>query len=375
MSGDKKSPRKSDWPVPFLPTYKFEKELIATARKIASPGRGILAADESTGTIEKRFKEIKVDNTRENRREYRRMLFSTPGLNQHISGAILYDETFYDKTEDGKPLIDLLKAQDIVIGIKVDMGTKRLPGTDNELYTQGMTDLDTRCEKYYKEGARFAKWRAVVEIGRAKPSPLSIHQTAEDLAMYAAICQANGLVPVVEPEILMDGDHPIEICQYWTEKVLAACYKALSVHNVLLEGTLLKPNMVVPGTEFKGRKVSAQDIGAATVKALQRAVPPAVPGITFLSGGQSEEEATENLNAMNAQDLGPRPWSLSFSYGRALQQTVLQVWKGKKENTEAAQKALLVRAKANGMANLGKYAGEAASATAKSGMFEKGYTY
>jgi len=172
----------------------------------------------------------------------------------------------------------------------------------------------------------------------------------------------------------MDGDHSIQVCQYWTEKVLAACYKALSVHNVLLEGTLLKPNMVVPGTESK-QKCTAAEIGAATVKALQRAVPPAVPGVTFLSGGQSEEEATENLNAMNSLDLGPRPWSLSFSYGRALQQTVLQVWKGKKENTAAAQKALMVRAKANGMANLGKYGGEAASATAKAGMFEKGYTY
>jgi fructose-bisphosphate aldolase class I len=302
------------------------------------------------------------------------MLFSTPGLSEHISGAILYDETFFDKTEDGKRLIDLLKEQDIVIGIKVDKGTKVLPGTDKELYTQGLTDLDERCQKYYKDGARFAKWRAVVEISRSKPSPLSIHQTAEDLATYAAICQQNGLVPVVEPEILMDGDHSIQICQYWTEKVVAACYKALNDHNVLLEGTLLKPNMVLPGSECKTR-ATATEIGAATVKALQRSVPPAVPGITFLSGGQSEEEATVNLNAMNAGDLGPRPWSLSFSYGRALQQTVLNVWRGKTENTEAAQKALLARAKANGMANLGKYAGEAASKTSKSSMFEKGYTY
>jgi fructose-bisphosphate aldolase class I len=374
MSSEKKSPRATDFPVPFIPTYKYGKELIATARKIASPGRGILAADESTGTIEKRFKEIKVENTQANRREYRRMLFSTEGLNKYISGCILYDETFYDKTDDGTRLIELLKQQDIVIGIKVDKGTKHLPGTDNELYTQGMTDLDERCQKYYKDGARFAKWRAVVEIGRSKPSPLSIHQTAEDLATYAAICQQNGLVPVVEPEILMDGDHSIAICQYWTEKVVAACYKALNDHNVLLEGTLLKPNMVVPGTECKQR-ATADEIGAATVKALQRSVPPAVPGITFLSGGQSEEEATQNLNSMNARDLGPRPWSLSFSYGRALQQTVLSVWKGKKENTEAAQQALLVRAKANGMANLGKYQGDAATSSAKSSMFEKGYTY
>jgi fructose-bisphosphate aldolase class I len=375
MSSEKKSPRGgSDFAVPFIPQYKYGKELIATARKIASPGRGILAADESTGTIEKRFVEIKVENTRENRREYRRMLFSTEGLNQYVSGCILYDETFFDKTEDGVRLIDLLKAQDIVIGIKVDKGTKHLPGTDKELYTQGLTDLDERCQKYYKDGARFAKWRAVVEISRSKPSPLSIHQTAEDLATYAAICQQNGLVPIVEPEILMDGDHSIAVCQYWTEKVVAACYKALNDHNVLLEGTLLKPNMVVPGTECKTR-ATADEIAAATVKALQRSVPPAVPGITFLSGGQSEEEATQNLNAINARDLGPRPWSLSFSYGRALQQTVLQVWKGKTENTEAAQKALMVRAKANGSAALGKYTGDAATATAKSSMFEKGYTY
>jgi len=234
--------------------------------------------------------------------------------------------------------------------------------------------LDERCTKYYKAGARFAKWRAVLRISENTPSPLSIQETAHTLAQYAAICQANGLVPVVEPEILMDGDHTIQICQYWTEKVLAACYKALNDANVLLEGTLLKPNMVLPGEQSK-HQVDPSIAAIATVRALQRTVPPAVPGITFLSGGQTEEQASVHLNAMNALDLGPRPWSLTFSYGRALQQTCLQVWQGKKENVAAAQAAFLVRAKANSLAQLGKYTGDAASASSSQSLHVKNYTY
>jgi len=257
----------------------------------------------------------------------------------------------------------------------VDMGTKPIPGTDKETYTQGLTDLDARCKKYYAQGARFAKWRAVIEIGKAKPTPLAIYENAYGLARYAAVCQQNGLCPVVEPEILMDGNHPIEVCQYWTEKVLAACYKALSDYHVLLEGTLLKPNMVLPGKKCSVQ-VDAAAIARATVQALQRAVPVSVPGITFLSGGQSEEEASVNLNAMNALDLGCRPWSLTFSYGRALQQSCLAAWLGRRENTEAAQRALLIRARANSLANLGKYTGDAAgTGVAGKSLHVAGYTY
>jgi len=290
--------------------------------------------------------------------------------------VITYEETLFDKTEDGKTdLVQYLKDQGIVIGIKTDMGTKVIPGTDKETYTQGLTDLDVRCKKYYAQGARFAKWRAVIEIGKAKPSPLAIFENAYGLARYASVCQQNGLCPIVEPEVLMDGSHPIEICQYWTEKVIAACYKALSDYHVLLEGTLLKPNMVVAGKKCPVQ-ANAATIARATVQALQRTVPCAVPGITFLSGGQSEEEATVNLNAMNSLDLGSRPWSLTFSYGRALQQSCLAAWLGRKENTEAAQKALLIRARANSLANLGKYTGDAASTgVAGKSLHVAGYTY
>jgi len=366
---------KTNYPVPFIPTHKYAAELIATARKIATPGKGILAADESTGTIGKRFKSINIENNRENRRHYREMLFRTPDLGKYISGVILFEETLYETTMDGKRrLVDFLKEQGVVLGIKVDQGLKPIPGTDKENYTVGITGLEERCQKYYKEGCRFAKWRAVIEISPSKPSPLAIKETAEGLARYAAICQANGLVPVVEPEVLMDGAHSLEICQYWTEKVLAAVYKALNDHNVLLEGTLLKPNMVLPGTE-SGQKVTPAQIAAATVRTLQRCVPAAVPGITFLSGGQSEEEATVNLNAMNALDLGPRPWVLTFSYGRALQQSCLKAWQGKKENWAKAQQEFLKRARANGLASMGKYTGDAASETAKASLYVKGYTY
>jgi fructose-bisphosphate aldolase class I len=361
------------YPVPFFPEYKYAQELVATARAIATPGKGILAADESTGTIGKRFKAINLENNRANRREYRRLLFTTPNLHQHISGVIMFEETLFEKTEDGKTdLIDYLKDQGIVLGIKVDKGTRVLPGTDGELYTQGLTDLDQRCKAYYKRGARFAKWRAVVKISENCPSPQSIQETAFTLARYGAICQDNGLVPIIEPEILMDGAHSISICQYWTEKVLSAVYKAMNEQNLLLEGTLLKPNMVLSGKECK-QQATTEEVGLATVTALRRTVPPAVPGVTFLSGGQSEEQATVNLNSVNRVD--GRPWNLSFSYGRALQKTCIDTWGGKPENVEAAQQALMVRARANGQAQLGQYTGDAASASSNSSLYVKGYTY
>jgi len=368
---------KKEFPVPFLAKNKFEKELIETAKKVATPGKGILAADESTGTIGKRLEKIGLKNTREHRREYRRILFTTPDLGKYISGAILFEETLFETTEDGKtPLIDYLKKEGVVIGIKTDKGTKTLPGTDDETYTQGITDLDERCKKYYERGARFAKWRAVLKISKNCPSPAAIQENAWTLAMYAAISQQNGLVPIVEPEILMDGTHSIEICQYWTEKVVAACYKALSDLGVMLEGTLLKPNMVLPGTESKEIKdVQDSCIAKATVQALQRTVPPAVPGIMFLSGGQTEEEASRRLNALNSGELGPRPWVLSFSYGRALQQSCLKAWKGEKANVEKAQAAFFVRAKANGEASLGKYKGGASGGAASESLHQSNYKY
>lgn len=335
---------------------KYTDELIATAKAIGAPGKGILAADESTGTIGLRFKAIQLENNEENRRAYRELLFTTPELEQYISGVILFEETLYQKTSSGIPFSDLLRKKNIIVGIKVDEGTKALPGCNNETSTQGLTNLDVRCQKYYKAGARFAKWRAVLRISENTPSDLSIYETAHTLARYAAICQDNGLVPIVEPEILMDGDHDISVCQRVTEKVLTACYNALSLNRVLLEGTLLKPNMVINGVSCK-TKATPEQVAKATVTALQRTVPPAVPAITFLSGGMSEEEASINLNALNAQPLGPRPWSLTFSYGRALQQSTIKAWAGKKENVKSGQAALLVRAKANSQAQLGKYRG------------------
>jgi len=354
---------------------QFGDELRRTAKAIAAPGKGILAADESTGTIGSRFKEINVPNTHENRFAYRHLLFNTPNLAQHISGVILFEETLFDKDPKTQQLlVKPLQDAGIVLGIKVDQGTKHLPGTDNETYTQGLTDLDVRCKKYYAAGCRFAKWRAVLRISENTPSPLSIQETAQTLAKYAAICQANGLVPIVEPEILMDGAHSLAICQYWTEQTISACYRALNEQHVLLEGTLLKPNMVLAGKQAP-QQATIEQAARATVESLQRTVPPAVPGVTFLSGGQSEEEATVLLNALNAHSLGSRPWALTFSYGRALQKTVLKTWLGKAENVKQAQQALTVRARANGQAALGQYKGDANSASASQSSYVKDYKY
>jgi len=354
------------------PMYKYGEELKQTASTIATPGKGILAADESTGTIGKRLAGIGVENTETNRQAYRQLLFKTEGWGNYCSGVILYEETLYQKTDDGTPFVDVIKAAGVIPGIKVDMGTRELPFFPGEKYTQGLTDLDKRTAKYYEAGARFAKWRCVLKIQNNTISETSIKETAWTLARYAAICQNNGLVPIVEPEILMDGTHSLATCQKMTEKTLAACYKALSDQNVLLEGTLLKPNMVLKGKECTD-KTTFEDNAVATVTALRRTVPAAVPAIVFLSGGQSEEEATMNLNAINS--LPGRPWSCSFSFGRALQASVLKAWQGKAENIPAAQEALLKRGKANSEANLGKYSGWAADEAAKTSLYQKGYTY
>jgi len=351
----------------------FREELIATARAIATPGQGILAADESTGTIAKRFEAIGLENTEENRRAYRELLFTTEGMEEHISGVIMYDETIRQHTSDGVPFVELLKKKGVITGIKVDKGVKNLRGTDGETYTQGFDDLDVRCKKYYELGARFAKWRAVLKISKdGCPSPLSIEENTRGLARYAAICQDNGLVPIVEPEILMDGDHSIETSVKVTQRVLAATYKALHDANVLLEGTLLKPNMVLNG--LSNKPLPPHEVAIATITVLQRTVPVAVPGINFLSGGQSEEEASLNLNAMNALET-KKPWNVSFSYGRALQASCLKTWKGHKENVVAAQAVFLQRARANGEASLGKYKGGAGGESASQSLFVSNYVY
>jgi fructose-bisphosphate aldolase class I len=351
---------------------KYADELIANATYIGTPGKGILAADESTGTIGKRFASINVENIEANRRALRELLFTTPGALQYLSGVIFFEETLYQKTASGKLFVDVLKEAGVLPGIKVDKGTVELAGTNGETTTQGLDGLAQRCQQYYAAGARFAKWRAVLKISATEPSQLSINENANGLARYAIICQENGLVPIVEPEILVDGPHDIDTCASITERVLAACYKALNDHHVLLEGTLLKPNMVTPGSESK--KVSPELIAEYTVRALQRTTPAAVPAIVFLSGGQSEEEATVNLNAMNKLKT-KKPWSLTFSFGRALQQSTLKAWAGKEENVAHAQEVFLGRCKANSEATLGKYEGGAAVEGATESLYVKDYKY
>lgn len=352
---------------------KFRDELIKNARFIASPGKGILAADESTGTIGKRFANIGVENTEPNRRAYRELLFTTPGnWNEFISGVIMFEETLYQKTASGEQFVDVLKKKNVLPGIKVDKGLVVIPGTNGETATQGLDGLAGRCEQYYKQGARFAKWRATVKISDSLPTQTGINETAHTLARYAAICQQNGLVPIIEPECLMDGTHSLARCVQATQSVLAAVFKACHDQHILLEGALLKPNMVTPGHDSdEYKKVSPTDIGYATCTVLSRTVPPALPGVTFLSGGQDEEEATLNLNAINSVDIH-RPWNLSFSFGRALQATVLREWKGKPENVKAAQDAFFARAQANSQAQLGKYKGGAKST---GGLYERNYKY
>jgi len=355
-------------------TKEQENELKKIAETIVGPGKGILAADESVGSMEKRLTPLGLENTEENRRVYRQLLFTgNDDIAKHISGVILFDETLYQKTDDGTPFVEVLKKKGIIPGIKVDKGVIPLAGTVGEATTQGLDDLNARCAQYKKAGAQFAKWRCVHKIGPTTPSHTALQEVAQVLARYASICQQNGLVPIVEPEVLPDGEHDLARAQKVTETVLAYTYKALNDHHVYLEGTLLKPNMVTPGQSYSG-KYAPEDIARATVTALQRTVPAAVPGVVFLSGGQSEEDATKNLNAIN-QYQGKKPWALTFSYGRALQASCLATWGGKPENLEKAKEVLLKRARANSLASVGKYTGDAADDAAAQSLFVANHAY
>lgn len=329
-----------------------EKALVETARKMVAPGRGLLAADESTGTIKKRFDSIDVESTEENRRGYRDLLFTTPGVEEYISGAILFEETLHQATSDGTPFPKFLSDRGIVPGIKVDKGAKPLAGADGETVTEGLDGLRERLAAFGEAGARFAKWRAVITIGDKVPSEYAIATNAHALARYAALCQEAGITPIVEPEVLMDGDNTIEVCESVTRDVLDATFAELRLQRVLLEGMVLKPNMVIAGKQCP-QQANVSTVAEATLRTLRRCVPSAVPGIAFLSGGQSDELATQHLDAMNK--LGSAPWALTFSYGRALQAPALKAWGGQPKNVEAAQKAFFHRAKLNGLAATGRY--------------------
>ena len=332
-------------------------QLNETACAMVAPGKGLLASDESTGTIGKRFASIKLENTADNRRDWREMLFRTePAMSQCVSGVILYDETIRQKAKDGTPLAKLIQDAGAIPGIKVDAGAKGLAGSDGEMITEGLDGLRDRLADYYGLGARFAKWRAVINIGRngdeTMPSQYCINTNMHALARYAALCQEANIVPIVEPEVIMDGDHSIERCYEVTEFALKTLYRELFDQGVILEGTILKPNMVISGTKNQDR-AGIEEVADMTMQCLANCVPAAVPGIAFLSGGQTDEEATAHLNAITANyDL---PWPISFSYGRALQAAPLKVWGGKPENVKAAQAAFNHRAKMNSLASLGEY--------------------
>ncbi|CAN6362407.1 unnamed protein product [Urochloa humidicola] len=348
----------------------YADELVQTAKTIASPGRGILAMDETNGTCGKKLASIGLENTEANRQAYRTLLVSAPGLGQYISGVILYEETLYQSTVDGKKITDILVDQGIVPGIKVDKGLAPLAGSNNELWCRGLDGLVSREAAYYQAGARFAKWRTVLSIPNG-PSELAVKEAACGLARYAAISQDNGLVPIVEPEILLDGDHGIERTFEVALKVWAETFYHMAENNVMLEGILLKPSMITPGAESED-KATPEQVASYSRKLLHRRVPPAVPGIMFLSGGQSEVEATQNLNAINQS---PNPWHVSFSFARALQNTCLKTWSGRPENVKAAHDALLLRAKANSLAQLGRYTSDGEDGEAKESMFVKNYNY
>lgn len=331
-------------------------QLKATAEAIVADGKGILAADESTGTIKKRFDTIEVESSFETRRTYRQLLFTTQGAGDYIGGVILFDETLRQQADDGTPFPKLLSDQGTIPGIKVDAGAKPMIGSDNETLTEGLDGLSTRMAEYYDLGARFAKWRAVIDIrGENIPSDYAIKANAFNLARYAIICQNANIVPIVEPEVLMDGDHNIDRCEEVTTKTLQAVFAALKEAGVYLPGILLKPNMIVPGKKCS-QQATVEEVAARTVDCLQRCVPADVPGIVFLSGGQSEIEATAHLDAMNK--LGDLPWALSYSYGRALQASALQKWRGNADNIDDAKAVYLHRAKCNTAAAKGEYSAE-----------------
>ena len=328
-------------------------QLNKTAEAMTKPGKGILAADESSSTIKKRFDAIGVESTADNRRDYRELLFrSTDAMRNYISGVILFDETIRQAAKDGTPLVKIIADTGAIPGIKVDAGAKPLPFSPGETVTEGLDGLRERLKDSHGLGARFAKWRAVIDICERKPSYAAILANAHALARYAALCQEADIVPIVEPEVLMDGGHDIQTCAQVTEWVLKEVYQQLYYQNVVLEGTVLKPNMIVPGNKSE-KRASVDEVAERTIEVLKRCVPSAVPGIAFLSGGQSDEEATAHLNAMNR--IGGLPWKLTFSYGRALQAAPQKAWSGKNENVAAAQRAFSHRAKMNGLASLGQW--------------------
>jgi fructose-bisphosphate aldolase, class I len=328
-------------------------DLNTVALAMVAPGKGLLAADESSGTIKKRFDPIDVVSTEDSRRDYREMLLrSNEAMTRYISGVILYDETIWQHTKDGTPLVKLIELAGAIPGIKVDEGTQPLPNCPGELVTAGLDKLADRLKKYYDQGARFAKWRAVIGIGNDIPSVTAIHVNAHALARYAALCQAAQIVPVVEPEVLMDGDHDIDRCFEVTQRVLNKTFQELRAQRVALEGMILKPNMVISGKKSP-KQAGVDEVAEKTIRLLKNCVPAAVPGIAFLSGGQSDEGATAHLNAMN-QIVG-LPWKLSFSYGRALQAAPLHAWSGKAENTAAGQQAFTHRARMNSLASIGAW--------------------
>lgn len=336
----------------------YAAELKATAKYIAARGSGILASDESNSTTGKRLATIGLENTENNRRRWRELLY-TSDIDNYIAGAIMFEETLYQNAADGTPFVKILQDKGIVPGIKVDTGLTALPRTKDETATSGLDGLPDRCRKYYEQGARFAKWRAVMRISKkdGAPSDAAILENAHALARYAQISQSCGLVPIVEPEVLLDGDHDIEETAYYTERVLSFTFRALNEYDVCLDGALLKPNMVNPGTDSPNQRDS-ETVAKYTLQTMMRGVPPAMPGIHFLSGGMSDQEATENLNLLNTIPGSEKaPWSLNFSYGRALQMAVLKTWGGEDANKEKAQALLAKLAKANGEAQLGKFSG------------------
>ncbi|GGD44187.1 class I fructose-bisphosphate aldolase [Pseudoxanthomonas indica] len=331
------------------------EQLAETAQAMVAAGKGIIAIDESTSTIAKRFAGVGIENTEENRRAYRELLLTTPKLSDYISGAILYDETLRQSTKDGTPFAKYMAKNGIIPGIKVDKGTHALAGCPGEVVTEGLDGLRDRLKEYYALGARFAKWRAVINIGDDIPTGTAIEANAHALARYAALCQEAGLVPMVEPEVLMDGEHDIQTCYEVTEAVLRSLFAALYEHNVLLEGTILKASMIVPGKDCPDQ-ADVDEVAESTVMCLKSTVPAILPGIVFLSGGQSDEDATAHLNAMN--QLGALPWPLSFSYGRAMQSAALKLWsEDLKGNFSKAQGTVYARAKDNGLAAQGKWEG------------------
>jgi len=330
------------------------------ARAMVAPGKGILAADESAGTIQKRFDMIDVTSTVDTRRAYRELLFTTEGAEEYIGGVILFDGTIRQQSSDGTPLADVISAKGIVPGIKVDMGAKDLPGCPGETVTEGLDGLRERLAEYHELGARFAKWRAVLRIGPDTPTSNSVNANAHALARYAALCQEASIVPIVEPEVLMDGDHTIERSYDVTREVLRTTFSELATAGVRLDAMVLKPNMIIPGFDCPERAES-EAVAEMTLACLNEVLPVAVPGVAFLSGGQTEREATANLNAMNTS--GSHPWALSFSYGRALQQSVLKTWAGEQANVAAAQDAFLHRARMNGLASTGSWTPELETAS------------